>query len=60
MTKYREILGLHGQRISSRSIAASLHCSRHTIQAVIIRASEEEIAWPLIYSGFCYQYRNLR
>ena len=47
MTKYREILRLNSQRISSRSIAASLHCSRHTIQAVITRASEEGIAWPL-------------
>ena len=47
MTKYREILRLHSQGISSRDIAASLECSRNTIRAVITRASEEGIAWPL-------------
>jgi transposase len=47
MTKYREILRLYGQGISSRNIAASLECSRNTIRAVITRASEKRIAWPL-------------
>ena len=47
MTKYREILRLHSQGISGRNIAASLKCSRNTIRTVIIRASEEGIAWPL-------------
>jgi transposase len=47
MIKYREILRLHSQRISSRNIAASLACSRNTIRAVITRASEEGITWPL-------------
>jgi transposase len=47
MTKYREILRLHSQGISSRDIAASLACSRNTIRAVITRAAEEGIAWPL-------------
>jgi len=47
MTKYREILRLHSQGISGRSIAVSLECSRHTIRAVIIKAEEEGIAWPL-------------
>ena len=47
MTKYRDILRLHSQGISSRNIAASLQCSRHTIRAVIVRASEEGITWPL-------------
>jgi transposase len=47
MTKYRDILRLHSQGISSRDIAASLECSRNTIRAVIARALEEEITWPV-------------
>jgi transposase len=47
MTKYREILRLHNQGISSRNIAASLECSRNTIRAVLARAAEEGITWPL-------------
>ena len=47
MTKYREILRLHSQGISSRNMAASLKCSRNTIRAVIARASDAGIAWPL-------------
>ena len=47
MTKYREILRLHSQGISSRNIAASLKCSRNTIRKVLERAAEEHIAWPL-------------
>ena len=47
MTKYREILRLYSQRISSRDIAASLKCSRNTIRAVITRTAEEGITWPL-------------
>ena len=47
MTKYREILRLHSQGISSRNIAASLECSRNTIRAVLTRATEEGIIWPL-------------
>jgi transposase len=47
MTKYREILRLHSQGISSRIIAASLKCSRNTIRAIITRAHEVGITWPL-------------
>ena len=47
MTKYRDILRLHSQGISSRNIAQSLTCSRNTIRKVIERAAEEHIAWPL-------------
>ena len=47
MTKYRDILRLHNQGISSRKIAVSLGCSRNTIRAVITKASEEGITWPL-------------
>ena len=47
MTKYREILRLHSQGISSRDIAESLRCSRNTIRKVLKRAAEENISWPL-------------
>ena len=47
MTKYREILSLHSQRISNRDIAASLKCSRNTIRSVITRSLEAGISWPL-------------
>ena len=47
MTKYREILRLHGQGVSKRIIAASLKCSRNTIRAVLMKAAEEGITWPL-------------
>jgi len=47
MTKYREILRLQSQRISSRNIAESIKCSRNTIRAVVTRAAEEGIVWPL-------------
>jgi transposase len=47
MTKCREILRLHNQGISSRSIAESLTCSRNTIRKVLERAEEEHIGWPL-------------
>jgi transposase len=47
MTKFREILRLHSQGISGRSIATSINCSRNTIKAVIDRAVEEGINWPL-------------
>ena len=47
MTKYREILRLHSQGISSRIIAESLRCSRNTIKRVLEKAKEEKISWPL-------------
>jgi transposase len=47
MTNYREILRLHSQGISNRSIAVSLECSRNTIAKTLIRAAEEGLAWPL-------------
>ena len=47
MTKYREILRLHSQRISNRSIAESLGYSRNTIRKVLERANEEQLNWPL-------------
>jgi len=47
MTKYKDILRLNSQGISSRNIAVSLQCSRHTIRAVLARVAEEGITWPL-------------
>ena len=47
MTKYREILRLHSQGVSSRVIAESLKCSRNTIKRVLERAKEENLNWPL-------------
>lgn len=47
MTKYRDILRLHSQGISSRNIAKSVRCSRHTISAVLARAEAEGITWPI-------------
>ena len=47
MTKYREILRLHSQGISQRSIARSCECSRNTVSKVIARSSELNITWPL-------------
>ena len=47
MTKYREILRLHSQGISQRSIALSCECSRNTVAKIIARAKELNIAWPL-------------
>ncbi|WP_257352270.1 IS21 family transposase [Pseudalkalibacillus decolorationis] len=47
MVKYREILRLHSQGMSKRSIAASCGCSRNTITSVLERATECVISWPL-------------
>lgn len=47
MTNFREILRLHSQGISQRSIAISCACSRNTVSKVLSRAEELEVAWPL-------------
>ena len=47
MTHYREILRLHKQGISARSIAASLSCSRNTVSATLKVAEALGISWPL-------------
>jgi transposase len=47
MTKYREILRLHSQGISQRSIARSCECSRNTVSKVITKATELNVLWPL-------------
>ncbi len=47
MTKYREILRLYSQGISKRGIASSCQCSRDTITAVLERAEECGVSWPM-------------
>lgn len=47
MTKYREILRLHSQGISNRSIATACQCSRNTVAEVLKEASVHTISWPL-------------
>jgi len=47
MTNYREILRLHSQGISQRSIAKSCECSRNTVASVIRKAQDANASWPL-------------
>ena len=47
MTQYRQILRLHSQGISQRSIAQSCGCSRNTVASVLQRASAANLTWPL-------------
>ena len=47
MTPYRDILRLHSQGISQRSIAASCNCSRNTVARTIEKANEHNLAAPL-------------
>lgn len=47
MTNYREILRLHSQGLSQRSIAASCDCGKTTVQRAVNRADERGIVWPL-------------
>ena len=47
MTPYREILRLHSQGISQRSIAASCSCSRNTVARTILEAERHSLSVPL-------------
>lgn len=47
MVDYREILRQASQKNSQRSIAASVHCSRHAISDVLSAAAEKNVHWPL-------------
>ena len=47
MTQYRQILRLHSQGISQRSIARSCQCSRNTVASVLQRAGAANLTWPL-------------
>ena len=47
MTNYRNILRLHSQGHSQRELERELHCSRHTISAVLVQSAAAGITWPL-------------
>lgn len=47
MTNHREILRLHSQGFSHRSIAASCECGKGTVQRTIRHAKEQGLTWPL-------------
>jgi len=47
MTSYREILRLHSQGLSHRSIVASCGCGKGTVQRTIAHAKEHGLVWPL-------------
>ena len=47
MTNHREILRLHSQGLSHRSIAASCECGKGTVQRTINQAKEHGLTWPL-------------
>ena len=47
MTNYREILRLHSQGLSQRSIAASCGCGKSTVQRAIMLMKEQELTFPL-------------
>lgn len=47
MTNYREILRLHNQGLSGRSIASTCECSRNTVAQTLKRATEANVSWPL-------------
>ena len=47
MTSYREILRLHSQGLSQRSIAASCGCGKGTVQRTMEHARKHNLVWPL-------------
>jgi len=47
MTSYREILRLHSQGLSHRSIVASCGCGKGTVQRTLEKAAEHGLVWPL-------------
>ena len=47
MTKYREILRLHALGLSQQNIADSCSVSKKTVNRVLKKADELNIAWPL-------------
>jgi transposase len=59
MTNYREILRLHSQGLSQRSIAASCDCGKSTVQRTVTRAQERGITWPLPSSVTDEQLRQM-
>ena len=59
MTSYREILRLHSQGLSQRSIAASCGCGKGTVQRTVEHAKKLNIVWPLPPEMTDERLRNL-
>ena len=47
MIDYRNILRLHSEGHSQRTMERELYCSRHTISDVLDKAKKAGISWPL-------------
>ena len=59
MTSYREILRLHSQGLSQRSIAASCGCGKGTVQRTVEHAKKHDLVWPLAPEMTDERLRNL-
>jgi hypothetical protein len=53
--KYREIMRLHTQGLSNRSIESSCGCTRNPVGDVLKRAQELHVPWPF-EREFSYEY----
>ena len=65
MTKYREILRLHSLGLTQQNIAYGCNVSKKTVNAVIKKAKEMDITWPLddnqtdeVIAGILYPARG--
>ena len=47
MVNYREILRLSALKHVQRDICSAIHCSDHTVHAVLKEAAKHNIHWPL-------------
>ena len=47
MVNYREILRLSALKHVQRDICSAMHCSDHTVRAVLKEATKHNIHWPL-------------
>ena len=47
MTNYREILRLHSLGFNKTEIATSCQCARNTVAAMLQRAANCGLQWPL-------------
>lgn len=47
MVNYREILRLSALKHVQRDICSAMHCSDHTVRAVLREAAKHNIHWPL-------------
>ena len=47
MTNYREILRLHSLGFNKTEIASSCKCARNTVAAMLQRAANCSLQWPL-------------